>query len=604
MVMDEDNVLQKNSGQNDMDNQNEEAPASERVFDISEDSISPATDEPPVFIPKNPVQPPSTQQPPAKIPQPVQKPPITTTSKPYIPPDAELLDKKIGTFDATPFAPAKNTSPIAQNIPKVIPTPTKIPEPPTNLPTSSTQPIINAQVQPSRTPQPVQNMQQVPVAQPVTLVQKKPAPIPLQNIPSSIDKTKVKSLQDEIAAVLPANLREKKPEQKNTSEAKTTTPIKENGRQQSTPIPPKNQVTLAKPVRTYEGDVAEVMSHKRTSTASMAIAEAKKTGGEEKIGDEEPKHNVKKLIMFFVSLLLLGGGGFVAYYFYSISPLAPVTIAPPERKVIPSIIPKDSDSVIVINNQSPIYIQGLIQNEAAKSQKPNTIKEVVLAKKNTDGGLIRIGTQEMIKMMDINNPDILTRSLSEDWMLGVRTDDNGEKSAFIVVTSTFFQNTFAGMLQWEHVMADDIRQYLFPTEVQGIGNTTSKSIQKTTNPLDSLNGILPKAATSTASTTDATTAATTTKSNGRGPGEVIVDKKSQASSTTQEKVKPLRQYVTLRGVFEDRIVKNRDVREFRTDTGMTLFLYSFIDNTHLVITKDEATLAEILTRLEKQSYIR
>jgi hypothetical protein len=76
------------------------------------------------------------------------------------------------------------------------------------------------------------------------------------------------------------------------------------------------------------------------------------------------------------------------------------------------------------------------------------------------------------------------------------------------------------------------------------------------------------------------------------------------ASTTPEVVQPLKQYLTIRGKFEDRIIKNKDVRAFRTDEGTILFLYSFIDNTHLVVTDKESTLAEILTRLEKQSFIR
>jgi hypothetical protein len=100
---------------------------------------------------------------------------------------------------------------------------------------------------------------------------------------------------------------------------------------------------------------------------------------------------------------------------------------------------------------------------------------------------------------------------------------------------------------------------------------------------------LPSVGTTTATSTKPTTLATTTQ---------------PTASTTPEVVQPLKQYLTIRGKFEDRIIKNKDVRAFRTDEGTILFLYSFIDNTHLVVTDKESTLAEILTRLEKQSFIR
>jgi hypothetical protein len=136
----------------------------------------------------------------------------------------------------------------------------------------------------------------------------------------------------------------------------------------------------------------------------------------------------------------------------------------------------------------------------------------------------------------------------------VHTISPDEKSVFVVVTTEFFQNTFAGMLQWESVMADDLKFLIFPDDVRGVANTANQPSS----------GI----SSSTAST------------SGRAP------------------------LFTIRGTFEDRIVKNKDVRVFKSDNGQVLFLYSFVDNNKLVITDKEATLAEILTRLEKAASIR
>jgi hypothetical protein len=61
---------------------------------------------------------------------------------------------------------------------------------------------------------------------------------------------------------------------------------------------------------------------------------------------------------------------------------------------------------------------------------------------------------------------------------------------------------------------------------------------------------------------------------------------------------------TLRGQFQDRIIKNKDVREFVTANGTLLFLYSFIDTTHLVVSGSESALGEIVGRLEKQAFVR
>jgi len=110
-------------------------------------------------------------------------------------------------------------------------------------------------------------------------------------------------------------------------------------------------------------------------------------------------------------------------------------------------------------------------------------------------------------------------------MLGIYTDNSGNKDVFVLTTINYFQNAFAGMLQWESVMPDDLEQYL------------------------PINGII-------------------------------------------------------KGAFVDRIIQNRDVREFVTSDGKILFLYSFIDNTKLVITGSESTLMEILSRLEQKDFVR
>ena len=63
-------------------------------------------------------------------------------------------------------------------------------------------------------------------------------------------------------------------------------------------------------------------------------------------------------------------------------------------------------------------------------------------------------------------------------------------------------------------------------------------------------------------------------------------------------------YTTLSGQFVDKIIKNKDIREFVASNGKIIFLYSFLDNTRIVFASDESLIAEIMTRLEKQANMR
>jgi hypothetical protein len=249
------------------------------------------------------------------------------------------------------------------------------------------------------------------------------------------------------------------------------------------------------------------------------------------------------------------------------------------QKTAPALVPSDTSSIISIDNIGPIQVETRIANEMAKPQAPSTIREIILTK-NIASAQTRVSGPEMISLMEIDPPDNLKRSLTSPWMLGIYNDEQNQKSIFVVATTNFFQNAFAGMLQWESVMADDLKQYLYPASgPYGIANAPAY-----VPPLN-----FPPFASTTASTTTPTASTTST---------VMA---STTATSTNFTVQP---YFTLRGRFEDRIIKNKDVREFRTFEGNTLFLYSFVDTSKIVVAGNEQVLAEILTRLEKQAFIR
>jgi hypothetical protein len=334
-----------------------------------------------------------------------------------------------------------------------------------------------------------------------------------------------------------------------------------------------------KPMRTYEGDFAEAMSHNKISAVSMAIAESKKNEGVEKIKTSDaamkPPHSTKKVVISLLSLVLIGGGMIAAYYLYSMSPLAPATAQP---QAVQSLIPKESEAAISVDGTFPAAVISRVKAEIAKPQANNSIKEIVFEK--TEGnGSVRLSPSQMASIMDLRAPDILLRSLTFSWMLGVYADQNGQKDVFVALTDDFFQNTFAGMLQWENTMAEDFRQYLDIPSPDRAASSTQATSTKTMSPKTTPAKIAYKQATSTQQATST----------------------SMQESLSDIYIPP---YFSLAGRFTDRIIKNKDVREFVTSSGQAMFLYSFVNNDMLVIAGNEATLAEIITRLENRSFLR
>jgi hypothetical protein len=331
----------------------------------------------------------------------------------------------------------------------------------------------------------------------------------------------------------------------------------------------------------------------------MMAANRKETGQKDLVSNKEPAHNGKKYLLLTLSLLLIVIGMAGAYYLYSISPLAPATPATPEVAAVSSVIPSDSQKTLPIDGLTSNTILSKIQTQVSNPGIAGTIEEII-PYVTINGVKTRLTIGEMTKIMGITAPDILTRSLNPSWMLGTYTDNQNKKSAFVVVTNNFFQNAFAGMLSWESVMPDDLKQYLHSGTTMGIANVPTSInplASKSPDPLQNLNSILPLSGTTTNATSSivSTTTATSSKKTATAT--------TTATTTIQTDI-PVIPYFTIRGQFVDKIIKNKDVREFVTVDGKPLFLYSFIDNSKLIIAGNETTLTEIVSRLEKQAFIR
>lgn len=346
-----------------------------------------------------------------------------------------------------------------------------------------------------------------------------------------------------------------------------------------------------RPLRTYEGDMAEILAHKRTSVATIAIAENKRKEGQEVISNKttevkESSGAGRKVLLFILSLILIGAGVIGGYYLYTKSPLVttkPTTTYTP-KPVIKSIIPADRHESLSIDGKTRNELREELMRELQKQYEPNTVTDIIVTK-NTNGAKNKVPLADMLNIMDITAPNILVKSFLPDWMLGIYTDEQGNNDYFVTANSDFFQDSFAGMLNWEKVMADDIRSYITNENIKNIVN--GPPLPQTT-----VEAKKPEVKTVTKSTNKK---ATTTK---------IATTSAETTATTTPADETIAPFPTLRGQFSDRIIKSRDARVFKTSEGKTLFIYSFINGKTLIISGKESTLSELITRLEKQAYVR
>lgn len=307
---------------------------------------------------------------------------------------------------------------------------------------------------------------------------------------------------------------------------------------------------VQEPIRTYESDVAKIMASNRTSKASMVLAETKKReelrnskveNSEESLNKTKVALPIKKILSVALGIVFISGGFYAGFYFYNKSVLANPP-APEVKKVIPSIISSDSQKLISIDGMNGKEILQSINSNIGKSkQGTGKIYEVILTTKS--GEIVNaITAPSFLEKANIEAPNQFTRSLSNRMMIGGIKDNQDENINFLVFTTDFFQNSYAGMLFWEKDMANEL--------------------------------------------------------------EDIMDYRSKIDKINENASSTINNYFGIRGKFIDKQIKNRDIREFIHESGNPMFLYSFIDKNTLIITENEDAFSRLIDKIEKQTYIR
>lgn len=303
----------------------------------------------------------------------------------------------------------------------------------------------------------------------------------------------------------------------------------------------KPKTILQKTIRTYESDVADALSNKKTTVSTITIAENKKKEREEVTAIEEKGDGRKKAIIIIISIVFIIAGLAGGYYLYLKSPLAVIAPVAVQQKKAPSIITPEVQKALPIGTMGSNQINKLVANALKNEKTTNGSIHEFIPTQIVNNANSRVPVSDFIKNIGLNIPDITLRSLTKEWMMGVYNSES-QNYPFIILKTNFFQNAFAGMLQWEPMMPDEFAE---------IFN------YKTKNEIENAEG----------------------------------------TSTVKS-------FFTIHGQFTDKTILNRDIREFVNDNGEVLILYSFVDKDTIIITTSEVTLKSLIEKIENQTFIR
>lgn len=211
-------------------------------------------------------------------------------------------------------------------------------------------------------------------------------------------------------------------------------------------------------VRTYKGDLESAIQANHLSSINIAMAENEKMHSQLESGTKtnetgQSEEYSKSRIIIFISLILIliGGAGILAVYLLKNQNTNTVV----QTIELPSLITTEYRDELNINS---------IAKGKFTSALSSKLNDISIPVNNLYNTYITIGTSsakrlitssEFITLAELKMPDLVKRTLAPDFMVGMFSF--AEDLPFIIFKTTYFENTYAGMLDWEKDLATDLR---------------------------------------------------------------------------------------------------------------------------------------------------
>lgn len=312
---------------------------------------------------------------------------------------------------------------------------------------------------------------------------------------------------------------------------------------------------LLKRIRTYESDAAEHIRNKKDSLSTIAIAEQKRKGGFPSEDEEGAGKAGRQIVYAALSLIFIaaGIGALYGWYLFSSQNKGGAHMAQGDSLVSAEEVETilfdypDSGSIIsalsALQENPPVNLGGIYEVRFVEEELDE----------NGETTQAPISARTFFEALSVRAPISLFRSVETNFSYGIIVLD--ENYPFLIIETSFYQNAFASMLNWEEAILEDL-----------------PFIAREVEPRQ----VVIQAPTSTPETGTSTT--------------------GQATST--EEIVFVEQEVS----FKDKVVSNHDTRVAQTEEGETVFLYAFPRENLLIVTSDEKAFETLLDRMNAATF--
>ncbi len=231
-------------------------------------------------------------------------------------------------------------------------------------------------------------------------------------------------------------------------------------------LKPNNLNEKTEVLHTYLSDMADAVRENEASVIKIALAEQKKRENEELYREVKKASGVK--IGLIIGAIILIVGGIVLSYLIIREKNKPIEKTSQSTK-IETIIPYENQAIIdITGTEGKEDALNLIKGNISIGEKTGTIKAIFLKEKVNEIESL-ITTKRFFGLV---NPTVtsLIRSLKDQYMIGTYTTDTPH--LFLIFQTKDYGLTYAGMLNWEKTMLDDLHAF-FNIDISGNRKTLS-----------------------------------------------------------------------------------------------------------------------------------
>ena len=306
-----------------------------------------------------------------------------------------------------------------------------------------------------------------------------------------------------------------------------------------TPAPtPKAETPMVQPIETYQRDIEGLVQDKNVSVLSIAAAEAARRAqtpaSEERAPAKDRSALIKNIGLYALGFVFLVAASGALAYIVE----RPTSVSTPQAPTAPFIAVDDTKNITIDQNTTRASLMATLT--AAKQATALSLglmsRLLVTTASSTLSGqvLVPVDAQSFFTLIAPDIPQNLLNTMNPTYLLGVHVYNDNQP--FFIIRVDSYEAAYAAMLAWEPAMQSDL----------------SPLFNYTPSP--------------------------------------HIPEQGVATSTTPTQF--------IQTGFVDKIVENHDARVIQNSTGDISLLWTFIDRNTLVITTNDATLREIISRLQ------